>query len=199
MTCFWHYTEKKRQAGNYRVAVAAATSLQSCPTLCNPTDGSALGSSVPWILQARTLEWAAISFSNARKWKMKVKSLSCAWLLATPWTAAYQAPPSGIFQARVLEWVATDLKVDLKIDVSWFPALDSLFHSLCFVQSKTTLHICTMNFFSNHIDLSAGFEWSALLVILVYDLCSPCSKLQESGAVFNLAHSYIPSLKHAVY
>ena len=105
----------------------------------------------------------------------------------------------GIFQARVLEWVAIDLKVDLKIDVSWFPALDSLFHSLCFVQSKTTLHIFTLNFFSNHIVLSAGFEWSALLVILVYDSCSPCSKLQESEAVFNLAHSYIPSLKHAVY
>ena len=86
-------------------AAAAAKSLQSCPTLCNPKDGSPPGSSIPGILQARTLEWVAISFSNAWKWKVKVKSLSCAQLLATPWTGAYQAPPSmGISQARVLEW-----------------------------------------------------------------------------------------------
>ena len=75
-------------------AAAAAKSLQSCPTLCDPIDGSPLGSPVPGILQARTLEWVAISFSNARKWKVKVKSLSCVQLLATPWTAAHQAPPS---------------------------------------------------------------------------------------------------------
>ena len=71
---------------------AAAKSLQSCPTLCDPRDGSPPGSSVPGILQARTLEWVAISFSSAWKWKVKVKSLSCVRLLATPWTAAYQAP-----------------------------------------------------------------------------------------------------------
>ena len=75
-------------------AAAAAKSLQSCPTLCNPIDGSPPGSPVPGILQARTLEWVAISFSNAWKWKVKVKSLSHVWLLVTPWTAAYQAPPS---------------------------------------------------------------------------------------------------------
>ena len=74
-------------------AAAAAKSLQSCPTLCDPTDGSLPGSPVPGILQARTLEWVAISFSNAWKWKVKVKSLSCVQLFATPWTAAYQAPP----------------------------------------------------------------------------------------------------------
>ena len=73
---------------------AAVKSLQSCPTLCNPRDGSLPGSPVPGILQARTLEWVAISFSNAWKWKVKVKSLSRVRLLATPWTAAYQAPPS---------------------------------------------------------------------------------------------------------
>ena len=71
----------------------AAKSLQSCPTLCNPIDGSPPGSPIPGILQARTLEWVAISFSNAWKWTVKVKSLSCVWLLATPWTTAYQAPP----------------------------------------------------------------------------------------------------------
>ena len=75
------------------LAAAAAKSLQSCLTLCDPTDGSPPGSAIPGILQARTLEWVAISFSNAWKWKVKVKSLSCVWLFTTPWTAAYQAPP----------------------------------------------------------------------------------------------------------
>ena len=74
-------------------SAAAAKSLQTCPTLCDPIDGSLPGSPVPGILQARTLEWVAISFSNAWKWKVKGKSLSRVWLLATPWTAAYQAPP----------------------------------------------------------------------------------------------------------
>ena len=72
---------------------AAAKSLQLCPTLCNPVDGSRPGSPVPGILQARTVEWVAISFSNAWKWKVKVKSLSHVQLLVTPWTEAHQAPP----------------------------------------------------------------------------------------------------------
>ena len=71
-----------------------AKSLQSCPTLCDPIDGNPPGSIIPGILQARILEWVAISFSNAWKWKVQVKSLSCVRLLATPWTAAYQAPLS---------------------------------------------------------------------------------------------------------
>ena len=71
-----------------------AKSLQSCPTLCDPIDGSPPGSPVPGILQARTLEWVAISFSSAWKWKVKVKSLSRVWLFEIPWTVAYQAPPS---------------------------------------------------------------------------------------------------------
>ena len=82
------------------VRFAAAKSLQSCPTLCDPIDGSPLSSSVPGILQARILEWVAISFSSAWKWKVKVKSLSRAWLLATPWTAAHQAPPSMGFSRQ---------------------------------------------------------------------------------------------------
>ena len=86
---------------------AAAKSLQSYLTLCNPRDGSPLDSSVTGTLQARILGWAAISFSKAWKWKVKVKSLSRAQLLATAWIAAYQTPPSvGFFQARVLEWGA---------------------------------------------------------------------------------------------
>ena len=71
-------------------AAAAATSLQSCPTLCNPIDGSPPGSSIPGILQTRILEWVAISFSNAWKWKVKVKSLSRVRLLVTSWTTGYQ-------------------------------------------------------------------------------------------------------------
>ena len=81
-------------------AAATAKLLQSCPTLCDPIDGSPPGSPVPGILQARTLEWVAISFSNAGKWKVKVKSLSRVRLLATPWTAAHQAPPSMGFSSR---------------------------------------------------------------------------------------------------
>ena len=81
-------------------AAASAKSLQSCPTLCDPRDGSPPASPVPWILQARTLEWVAISFSNAWKWKVKVKSLSWVRLLATPWIAAYQAPPSMGFSKQ---------------------------------------------------------------------------------------------------
>ena len=80
----------------------AARSLLSCPTLCDPIDGSPPGSSVPGILQARILEWVAISFSNAWKWKVKRESeaaQSCR-LLATPWTTANQAPPSMGFSRQ---------------------------------------------------------------------------------------------------
>ena len=81
-------------------AAAAPKSLQSCPTLCNPVNSSPPGSSIPGILQARILERVAISFSNAWKWKVKVKSLSRVWLLGTPWTAAHQAPPSMGFSRQ---------------------------------------------------------------------------------------------------
>ena len=89
-------------SGRHYIAAAAATakSLQSCLTLCDPRDSSPPGSPVPGILHARTLEWVAISFSNAWKWKVKVKLLSHVWLLATPWTAAYQAPPSMGFSRQ---------------------------------------------------------------------------------------------------
>ena len=89
-------------------AAAAAKSLQSCPTLCDPREGSPPGSLVPGILQARTLEWLATSFSNAWKWKVQVKSLSHVRLLATPWTAAYQALPSMGF-ARQEYWSGVPL------------------------------------------------------------------------------------------
>ena len=105
-------------------AAAAAKSLQSCPTLCDPIDGSPSGSAVPRILQARTLEWVPISFSNAWKWKGKVKSLSLVWLFETPWTAAYQAPPSMGF-ARQEYWSGVPLPSPEEIS--------SLSHSIVFL------------------------------------------------------------------
>ena len=81
-------------------AATAAESLQSCPTLCDPIDGSPPGSPVPGILQARTLEWVAIFFSSAWKWKVKVKSFSRVRPSVTPWTAAFQAPPSMGFSRQ---------------------------------------------------------------------------------------------------
>ena len=89
---------------------AAAKPLQSCPTLCDPIDGSPPGFTVPGILQAITLERVAISFFNARKWKVKVKSLSCVRLFETPWTAAHQAPPSMGF-SRQEHWSGLPLKL----------------------------------------------------------------------------------------
>ena len=108
-------------------AAAAAKSLQSCPTLCDPIDCSPPGSPVPGILQARTLEWVAISFSNAGKWKVKVKSLSHVRLLATPWTAAHQAPPSMGFSRQEC-WSGVPLPspmlTHLKPSHEWETSLD---------------------------------------------------------------------------
>ena len=92
-------SQKAMLLGN-RISAAAAKSLQSCPTLCDPVDGGPPGSPVPGTLHTRTLEWVAISFSNAWKWKGEVKSLSRVQLSATPWTAAHQAPPSMGFSRQ---------------------------------------------------------------------------------------------------
>ena len=109
-------------------SLSAAKSLQSCPTLCDPVDGSPPGSPVPGILQARTLEWVAISFSKAWKWKVKVKSLSRVCLLATPWTAAYQAPPSMGF-SRQEYWSGAPLPSPRVSLISTFLSLEEI-HSL---------------------------------------------------------------------
>ena len=93
---------------------AAAKSLQSCPTLCDPIDGSPPGSPIPGILQIRTLEWVAISFSNAWKWKAKVKSLSHVRLLAIRWTAAHQAPSSMGF-SRQEYWSGVPLPSPMQV------------------------------------------------------------------------------------
>ena len=102
-------------------AAAAAKWLQLCPTLCDPLDGSPPGSTAPGILQARTLEWVAISFSSAWKWKVKVKSLSHVWLFAAPWTAAYQAPPFMGF-SRQEYW--SGLPLPSPISSRWLPNTD---------------------------------------------------------------------------
>ena len=86
--------------------------------LCDPIDGSPPGSAIPGILQARTLEWVAISFSNARKWKVKVKLLSRVRLLATPWTAAYQAPLSLGF-SRQEHWSGLPLPFAISFSNAW--------------------------------------------------------------------------------
>ena len=90
----------KECCSEHASAATAAKSLQSCPALCDSIDRSPPGSPVPGILQARTLEWVAISFSNAWKWKVKGKSLSHVWHLATPWTTAHQVPPSMGFSRQ---------------------------------------------------------------------------------------------------
>ena len=112
-------------------AAAAAKSLQLCLTLCDPIDGSPPGSPIPGILQARTLEWVAISFFNEWKWKVKVKSLSHVQLFSTPWTAAYQAPPSMGF-SRQEYWSG----VPLPLPQFWWDATN--FSRLLFRVHHTT-------------------------------------------------------------
>ena len=128
-------------------AAAAAKSLQSCPTLCDPIDGSPTGSSVPGSLQARILEWGATAFSNAWKWKAEVKSLSRVQLLATPWTAAHQAPPSMGF-SRQEHWsgatafsgasASTLLRVKDIIKSLFFQVKSSHFLASYLVKNKTS-------------------------------------------------------------
>ena len=130
-------------------AAAAAKSLQSCPTPCDAIDGSSPGSPVPGILQARTLEWVAISFSNAWKWKVKVKSLSCVWLFETPWTAAYQAPPPmGL--SRQEYWSGVPLPSPINLSRNWL--------SQQFLWFRSRLMSCYKN-----ISLTKVWQWGVNL------------------------------------
>ena len=97
---------EERQQGPHSKQCAIAKSRQLCPTLCDPRNGSPPGSPVPGILQARTLEWVAIFFSNAWKRKVKVKSLSHVRLSDPMDCSLPGSSIHGIFQARVLEWSA---------------------------------------------------------------------------------------------
>ena len=144
-------------------AAAAAKSLQSCPTLCDPIDSSPWGSPVPGILQARTLEWGAISFSNAGKWKVRVKLLSRVRLLATPWTAAYQAPPSmGL--SRQEYWSGVPL---LSPVFAGLPTINQAFHTASFLPftlppftppSLTSFFLCS--FLSKACNSKDGYYYS---------------------------------------
>ena len=124
------------------LTAAAAKSLQSCPTLCDPIDGSPPGSPVLGILQARTLEWVAISFSNAWKWKVKLKgkSLSPVWLFATPWTATYWAPPSMGF-SRQEYWSGAPLPSPSPVLGSYKPKRNS-FQQIIFENRYVEISAC---------------------------------------------------------
>ena len=134
-------------------AAATAKSLQSCLTLCDPIDGSPPGSPVPGILQARTLEWVATSFSNAWKWKVKVKSLSCIRLFATPWIAAYQAPPSMGFSRQEC-WSGLPLPSPFMLRMLHNPLsltqispTSQTFHCVPSTPTLYQLMLCSLNFF----------------------------------------------------
>ena len=146
-------------------AAAAATAklLQSCPTLCNPIDGSLPGSSVPEILQARTLEWVTISFSNAWKWKVKVKSLSHVWLLATAWTTACQAPPSMGF-SRQEYWSG----VPLPSPLYGLQHLNFWFQAPCFHLPSILSHLVPKAKKVSHIDGGLKMFTIALNVPCIY-------------------------------
>ena len=132
-----------------RPAAAAAKSLQSCLTLSDPIDGSPPGSPVPGILQARALEWVAISLSNAWKWKVKVKSLSSVRPSATPRTAAYQAPPSmGFSRQEYWSEVPLPSPPDRPRDchIEWSQTEKDKYHTYClYVESKKRVQ---MNLFT---------------------------------------------------
>ena len=132
MSDAWFFSPPVRQPAVYKTpglhsAAAAAKSLQSCWTLCDPIDGGPPGSPIPEILHARTLEWVAISFSSAWKWKVKVKSLSHVQLFTTPWTVAYQVPLSMGF-SRQQYWSGVPLPspgLHSTFSIFWWDILQS--------------------------------------------------------------------------
>ena len=146
-------------------AAAAAKLLQSCLTLCDPVDGSPPGSSIPGILQAGTMEWVAISFSNAWKWKVKVKSLGWVWLLGTTWTVAYQAPLSMGF-SRQEYWSGSPLSsptVGLRYMLSYLSCV------WLFVTLWTVAH---------QVSSVHGILWAR---VLEWDMCPPSRDLPDPG------------------
>ena len=163
----------------------AAKSLQSCPTLCDPIDGIPPGSPIPGILQARTLEWVAISFSNAWKWKVKVKSLSHDRILAIPWTAAYQAPPSMGF-SRQEYWSGVPLPSPWKtMTVPLFTGPSK--NHLAFIQQTILLFLPLVKYLLRYTS-QCTFPWKA----------EECVLGQSSQCALKLYHkvhlwSYIPS------
>ena len=162
----------------------AAKSLQSCPTLCDPINGSPPGSPVPGILQARTLEWVAISFSSAWKWKVKVKLLNRIQLLATPWTAAYQVPlPMGF--SRQEYW-------------SGMPLLDhvqfTLIHGPNFLDSYAILFFIALDFTftTRHTHYWVSFlHWPSCYIFS--EAISNCPLLFPSSTLYTYWHGGLSS------
>ena len=151
----------------YVAAAAAAKSLQSCPTLCDPIDSSPPGSAIPGILQARTLEWVAIAFSSAWKWKVKVKSLSRVRLLATPWTAAHHVPPSMGF-SRQEYWSGVPLPSLLcMLELIYFVVVQLLICVWFFVTPWIVVHQASFSF---------TISWN-LLKLMSIELVMPSNRL----------------------
>ena len=160
-------------------AAAAAKSLQSCPNLCDPMDGSPPGSPIPGILQARTLEWVAISFSNAWKWKVKGKSLSRVWLLATPWTVAHQAPPSMGFSRQEC-WSGVPLPSPTsRITYSIISTHSKNLDSLLYLSSYKTSSLFMNNAIWKVIKMNKEFCKSHSVV-----LAEVCKALKTNSSVY---------------
>ena len=184
-------------------AAAAAKSLQLCPTLCYPIDSSPPGSPVPGVLQARTLEWVAISFSKARKWEVKVKSLSHVRLVATPWTAAYQAPPSTGF-SRQEYWSGVPLPSPADIlEEGKSATFLRLFVDLC-NSNVLGVNILATHFYlleretmKNYRNLSAllkqWFSFSRILTCMsTFKEILPLHTFKHSWSFLSLCWDYIP-------
>ena len=156
-------------------AAAAAKSLQSCPILCDPIDGSPTGSSVPGILQSRILEWVAISFSNAWKWKVKVELLSLVRLLATPWAVAYQAPPSIGFSRQeywsglplpslwIIRYVIKIHEILLQVSSKWLCLLSAMLNKYSYVLVKFASYLHSRSSFRAWQKTSHIFQLERIL------------------------------------
>ena len=190
-----------RLGGSWRRA-AAAQSLQSCPTLCDPIHSSPPGSPVPGIVQARTLEWVSTSFSSAWKWKAEVKSFSRVWLLATPWTAAYQASPEKgmATYSSILAW-----RIPRTEEPGWLPSMGSqrvrhdwsdLARTHAYQNITTDIFrwynyecfslffLCTKNHFHNQPNITC---WSYHTQHIIYDsLCRITSSLIKVDVIGNV-------------
>ena len=164
------WSSKKEPSVCIEHAATAAKSLQSCPTLCDPIDGSPPGSPVLGILQARTLEWVAISFSNAWKWKVKVTLLSRVLLFATPWTAAYQAPLSMGF-SRQEYWSRVPLPSPKFLLAIYFYMLVSMLSCLLWLWLRTNiLSLLSISLWPKQIvtkaRINSSSKWAHLLSLV---------------------------------
>ena len=165
-----------------RTAAAAAKSLQSCLTLCDPIDGRPPGCPVPGILQARTLEWVAISFSNAGKWKVKMNSLSRVWLFATPWIIAYQASLSITNSWSLL--MSIELVMPSNHLILWRPLLllPSVFPIIKVFSNESALCIRWPKYWSFSFNISPSNEHPGLISFRIF-----CFRMLNLGVICYIA------------